>query len=72
MSGRLLKKVLKEHEESKQRNHHEEEETEEEEEEDENLGDRSSINPFDLLNEGDEDPDSDKVSLSNFTPKFDD
>ncbi|KAL1189245.1 hypothetical protein V5N11_009713 [Cardamine amara subsp. amara] len=62
MSGRLLKKVLKEHEESKLRNHHEEEEIEEEEEE-EYFGDsggRSSINPFDLLNEGDEDPDSDK------------
>ncbi|ESQ39333.1 hypothetical protein EUTSA_v10001357mg [Eutrema salsugineum] len=65
MSGRLLKKVLKEHEESKHRNHHDEgeEEEEEEEEEDENLDGsrgRSSINPFDLLNEGDEDPDSEK------------
>lgn len=71
MSGRLLKKVLKEHEESKLRNHHEEVETEEEE----HFGDsggRSSINPFDLLNEGDEDPDSDKVSLSDFTSNLTD
>ncbi|KAJ0258155.1 hypothetical protein HA466_0070020 [Hirschfeldia incana] len=59
MSGRLLKKVLKEHEESKQQNHHDEEEEEEEEEED--VGGRSSsINPFDLLNDGDEAPDSEK------------
>ncbi|XP_010506706.1 PREDICTED: transcription factor 25 [Camelina sativa] len=50
MSGRLLKKVLQEHEESKQQIHHEEEE------EDEESGARSSINPFDLLNEDDEDP----------------
>ncbi|XP_023640195.1 transcription factor 25 [Capsella rubella] len=54
MSGRLLKKVLQEHEESKQRNHHEEEEEEDDDEEE--LGARSSINPFDLLNEDDEDP----------------
>lgn len=67
MSGRLLKKVLKEHEESKQRNHHDEEE--EEEEDDEESGARSSINPFDLLNEDDEDP---EVSLLDFTSKFDD
>ncbi|XP_010518376.1 PREDICTED: transcription factor 25-like [Camelina sativa] len=49
MSGRLLKRVLQEHEESKQQIHHEEEE------EDEESGARSSINPFDLLNEDDED-----------------
>lgn len=63
MSGRLLKKVLKEHEESKHQNHHDEEE---EEDEEEDLGGRSSsINPFDLLNEGDEeDPESEKVSQS--------
>lgn len=63
MSGRLLKKVLKEHEESKLQNHHDEEE-EEEDEDEEQLGgsrNRSSINPFDLLNEGDEDPESEKV-----------
>lgn len=60
MSGRLLKKVLKEHEESKHQNHHDEEDEDEEEEED--LGGRSSsINPFDLLNDGDEDPESEKV-----------
>lgn len=59
MSGRLLKKVLKEHEESKHQNHHDEEDEDEEEEED--LGGRSSsINPFDLLNDGDEDPESEK------------
>ncbi|CAN6994184.1 unnamed protein product [Brassica rapa subsp. trilocularis] len=58
MSGRLLKKVLKEHEESKLQNHHDEEDEDEEQ-----LGGsrgRSSINPFDLLNEGDEDPESEK------------
>nr|VDD03937.1 unnamed protein product [Brassica oleracea] len=63
MSGRLLKKVLKEHEESKLQNHHDEEE-EEEDEDEEQLGGsrgRSSINPFDLLNDGDEDPESEKV-----------
>ncbi|KAL0720214.1 hypothetical protein Bca4012_034813 [Brassica carinata] len=60
MSGRLLKKVLKEHEESKHQNHHDEEEEEEDEEEDPG-GRSSSINPFDLLNEGDEeDPESEK------------
>ncbi|CAN7006839.1 unnamed protein product [Brassica oleracea var. botrytis] len=62
MSGRLLKKVLKEHEESKLQNHHDEEE-EEEDEDEEQLGGsrgRSSINPFDLLNDGDEDPESEK------------
>ncbi|KAF2565258.1 hypothetical protein F2Q68_00023682 [Brassica cretica] len=61
MSGRLLKKVLKEHEESKLQNHHDEEE--EEDEDEEQLGgsrNRSSINPFDLLNDGDEDPESEK------------
>ncbi|KAF3555984.1 hypothetical protein F2Q69_00010306 [Brassica cretica] len=61
MSGRLLKKVLKEHEESKPQNHHDEEE--EEDEDEEQLGgsrNRSSINPFDLLNDGDEDPESEK------------
>ncbi|VYS55765.1 unnamed protein product [Arabidopsis thaliana] len=52
MSGRLLKKVLQEHEDSKLQKHHEEEEEEDEEE----SGARSSINPFDLLNDGDEDP----------------
>ncbi|CAN6832796.1 hypothetical protein Bca4012_029474 [Brassica carinata] len=53
MSGWLLKKVLKEHEEeSKRQNHLDEEEGD--------LGGRSSINPLDLLNEGDEDPDSEK------------
>uniref|UniRef100_A0A1J3CU59 Transcription factor 25 n=1 Tax=Noccaea caerulescens TaxID=107243 RepID=A0A1J3CU59_NOCCA len=64
MSGRLLKKVLQEHEESKLRNHPDEELENEEEDDDEHLGDsvggRSSINPFDLLNDGDEDPDSEK------------
>lgn len=63
--------VLKEHEESKHRNHHDKEI--DEDEEDENLGNsrsRSSINPFDLLNEGDEDPDSDKVSLLWYYQKF--
>ncbi|KAL0862088.1 hypothetical protein Bca101_041206 [Brassica carinata] len=61
MSGRLLKKVLKEHEESKHQNHHDEEEEEEDEEEDPG-GRSSSINPFDLLNEGDEeDPESEKI-----------
>jgi hypothetical protein len=59
MSGRLLKKVLQEHEDSKLQKHHEEEEEEDEEE----SGARSSINPFDLLNDGDEDP---EVSLSDF------
>jgi len=59
MSGRLLKKVLQEHEDSKLQKHHEEEEDEEEDEEE--SGARSSINPFDLLNDGDEDP---EVSLS--------
>ncbi|KAG2290498.1 hypothetical protein Bca52824_050102 [Brassica carinata] len=62
MSGRLLKKVLKEHEESKLQNHHDEEE-EEDDEDEEQLGgsrNRSSINPFDLLNDGDEDPESEK------------
>lgn len=56
MSGRLLKKVLQEHEELKLQKHHEEEEEDEEEEEEEESGARSSINPFDLLNDGDEDP----------------
>ncbi|CAH2057700.1 unnamed protein product [Thlaspi arvense] len=65
MSGRLLKKVLKEHEESKHLNHHHDDEEEDEEYEDLG-GSRGSINPFDLLNEGDDDPDSEKVSIFGF------
>jgi hypothetical protein len=64
MSGRLLKKVLKEQEQQLQRPPRE---TEEEEEEEEELnGSRSepsdsSVNPFYLLNEED---DADQVSAS--------
>ncbi|KAG7575184.1 Transcription factor 25 [Arabidopsis suecica] len=70
MSGRLLKKVLQEHEESKLQKHHEEEEDEEEEEQE--SGARSSINPFDLLNDGDEDPEEIEVDDETIVEKKND
>lgn len=53
MSGRLLKKVLKEQEEDQRI----ESDHEEEEEEAQQLNGKASINPFDLLNDDDHDLD---------------
>lgn len=54
MSGRLLKKVLKEQEDQRIESDHEEKE---EEEEAQQLNGKASINPFDLLNDDDHDLD---------------
>lgn len=54
MSARLLNKVLKEREQQKQHVIEEEEQLNGGESESPDSGARSSVNPFDLLNEGDD------------------
>lgn len=54
MSSRLFKKVVKEQE---QQQLEEEEQLKDDESESPDSAPRSSINPFDLLNDGDDDPD---------------
>ena len=63
MSHRLVKKVLNQQPLPKQDEDHLNVEEEEEEDEDDHSANRSSINPFDLLNDHDSDHAEDQVSL---------
>ncbi|KAJ0053825.1 hypothetical protein Pint_00712 [Pistacia integerrima] len=66
MSSRLFKKVVKEQEQIQQRRQETEEEQQlnDDESESPESGSRPSINPFDLLNDGDDDPEPEETEIA--------